>query len=100
MLPSKLGMSVIMLIGEAHTVSAAFKIAAMRDITDIWEHKMEQLLGMKFMHILHDEEGEDPHRDSYQFVKKHPHTIAEHMDRCKHLLSVFYHMHGALVGEI
>jgi hypothetical protein len=22
------------------------------------------------------------------------------MDRCKHLLSVFYHVHGALVGEI
>jgi hypothetical protein len=33
-------------------------------------------------------------------VKRHPHAVAEHIDRCKHLLSVFYHVHGALVGEI
>jgi hypothetical protein len=61
---------------------------------------MEQLLGTKFMHIPHDKEGEDPHRDSYKFAKKHPHAVAEHMDRCKHLLSMFYHVHRALVGEI
>jgi hypothetical protein len=41
MLPAKLGMSVIMPVGEARTVSVAFKIAAMRTITDICEHKME-----------------------------------------------------------
>jgi hypothetical protein len=61
---------------------------------------MEQLLGTKFTHIPHDEEGEDPCWDSYKFAKKHPHAAAEHMDRCKHLLSVFYHVHKALVGEI
>jgi hypothetical protein len=61
---------------------------------------MEKLLGTKFTHIPHDEEGEDPLRGSYKFAKRHPHTAAEHMDRCKHLLSVFYHVHGALVGEI
>jgi hypothetical protein len=33
-------------------------------------------------------------------VKKHPHATAEHMDRCRHLLSMFYHMHKALVSEI
>jgi hypothetical protein len=72
----------------------------MKAITDIREHKTEKLLGTKFTHIPHDEEGEDPLRDSYKFVKRHPYAIAEHMDRCKHLLSVFYHVHGALVGEI
>jgi hypothetical protein len=72
----------------------------MKAITDIREHKMEKLLGTKFTHIPHDEEGEDPCRDSYKFAKRHPHAAAEHMDRCKHLLSVFYHIHGTLVGEI
>jgi hypothetical protein len=100
MLPAKLGMSVIMPAGEAHTISVAFKIATMRAITDIREHKMEQLLGTKFPHIPHDEEREDPRQDSYKFAKKHPHAAAEHMDRCKHLLSVFYHIHEALVGDI
>jgi hypothetical protein len=100
MLSAKLGMSVIMPAGEARTVSVAFKIAAMKAITDIHEHKMEQLLGTKFTHIPHDEEGEKPRRDSYKFAKRHPHAAAEHMDRCKHLLSMFYHVHGALVGEI
>jgi hypothetical protein len=100
MLPAKLGMSVIMPAGEARTVSVAYKIAVMKAITDIREHKMEKLLGTKFTHIPHDEEGEDPCRDSYKFAKRHPHATAEHMDRCKHLLNVFYHVHGALVGEI
>jgi hypothetical protein len=99
-LPAKLGMSVIMLAGEAHRVSVAYKIAVMKAITDNCEHKMEKLLGTKFMHIPHDEEGEDPRRDSYKFAKRNPHAAAEHMDWCKHLLSVFYHVHGALVGEI
>jgi hypothetical protein len=72
----------------------------MKAITDIREHKMEKLLGTKFTHIPHDKEGEDTCQDSYKFAKRHPHAIAEHMDRCKHLLSVFYHIHGALVGEI
>jgi hypothetical protein len=61
---------------------------------------MEKLLGTKFTHIPHDEEGENPCRDSYKFAKRHPHAAVEHMDRCKHLLSVFYHVHGALGGEI
>jgi hypothetical protein len=100
MLPAKLGMSVIMPAGEACTVSVAYKIAVMKAITDIREHKTEKLLGTKFTHILHDEEGEDPCRDSYKFAKRHPHAAAEHMDKCKHLLSVFYHVHGAPVGEI
>jgi hypothetical protein len=100
MLPVKLGMSVIMPAGEAHTVSVAYKIAVMKAITDICEHKIEKLLGTKFTHFPHDEEGEDPCQDSYKFAKRHPHSAAEHMDRCKHLLSVFYHVHGALVGEI
>jgi hypothetical protein len=100
MLPAKLGMSVIMPAGEARTISVAYKIAFMKAITDIREHKTEQLLGTKFTHIPHDEEGEDPRRDSYKFAKRRPHAAAEHMDRCKHLLSVFYHVHGALVGEI
>jgi hypothetical protein len=100
MLPAKLGMSMIMPAGEARTVSVAYKIAVMKAITDIHEHKMEKLLGTKFTHIPHNEEGEDPCRDSYKFMKRHPHAAAEHMDRCKHLLSVFYHVHGALVGEI
>jgi hypothetical protein len=100
MLPAKLGMSVIMLVGEAHTFSVAYKIAVMKAITDICEHKTENLLGTKFTHIPHDKEGEDPLRDSYKFVKRHPHAAAEHMDRCKHLLSMFYHIHGALVGDI
>jgi hypothetical protein len=100
MLPTKLGMSVVMLAGEARTVSIAYKIAVMKAITESREHKMEKLLGTKFTHIPHDEEGEDPLWDSYKFAKKHPHAAAEHMDRCKHLLSVFYHVHGALVGEI
>jgi hypothetical protein len=86
--------------GEARTISVAYKIPVMKAITDIREHKTEKLLRTKFMHIPHDEEGEDPCRDSYKFAKKHPHAAAEHMDRCKHLLSVFYHVHGALVGEI
>jgi hypothetical protein len=86
--------------GEARTVSVAYKIAAMKAINNIREHKIEQLLGTKFTHIPHDEEGEDPRWDSYNFAKKHPHATAEHMDRCKHLLSMFYHVHGALVGEI
>jgi hypothetical protein len=64
MLPAKLGLSVIMPAGEARTVSVAYKIAVMKAITDIREHKMEKLLGTKFMHIPHDEEGEDPCRDS------------------------------------
>jgi hypothetical protein len=93
-------MSVIMPAGEECTVSAAYKIAVMKAITDICEHKTEKLLDTKFTHIPHDEEGEDPCRDSYKFAKKHPHAAAEHVDRCKHLLSVFYHVHGALVGEI
>jgi hypothetical protein len=100
MLPAKLGMSVIMPAGEARTVSVPYKIAVMKAITNIREHKMEKLLGTKFTHVPHDEEGEDPCRDSYKFAKRHPHATAEHMDRCKHLLSVFYHIHGALVGEI
>jgi hypothetical protein len=100
MLPAKLGMSVIMPAGEARMVSVSFKIAAMRAITDIRRHKTEQLLGTKFKHIPHDKEGEDPRRDSYKFAKKHPHAVAEHMDRCKHLLSMFYHVHRALVGEV
>jgi hypothetical protein len=100
MLPAKLGMSVIMPAGETRIVSVAYKIAVMKAITDIREHKTEQLLGTKFMYIPHDEEGEDPRRDSYKSAKKHPHAAAEHMDRCKHLLSVFYHVHRALVGEI
>jgi hypothetical protein len=93
-------MSVIMPAGEACTVSIAYKIAVMRAITDIREHKTEKLLGTKYTHIPHNKEGEDPCRDSYKFVKRHPHAVAEHMDRCKHLLSVFYHVQGALVGEI
>jgi hypothetical protein len=93
-------MSVIMPAGEARTVIVAYKIAFLKAITDIHKHKMEQLLGTKFTHIPHDKEGEDPRRDSYKFAKKHPHAIAEHMDRCKHLLSAFYHIHGVLVGEI
>jgi hypothetical protein len=74
MLPAKLGMNVIMPAGEARTVTVAYKIAVMKAITDIHEHKTEQLLGTKFMHIPHDKEGEDPHRDSYKFAKKHPHA--------------------------
>jgi hypothetical protein len=93
-------MSVVMPAGEARMVSTTYKIVVMKAITDIREHKTEKLLGTKFTHIPHDEEGEDPLRDSYKFAKRHPHAAAEHMDRCKHLLSVFYHVHGALVGEI
>jgi hypothetical protein len=93
-------MSMIMPAGEARTVSVAYKIAVMKAIIDIPEHKTEKLLGTKFTQIPHDEGGEDPRRDSYKFAKKHPHAAAEHMDRCKHLLSVFYHVHGALVGDI
>jgi hypothetical protein len=93
MLSAKLGMSVIMPAGEARTVSVAFMIAAMKAITDIHEHKMEQFLGTKFTHIPHDEEGEEPRWDSYKFAKRHPHAAAEHMDRCKHLLSMFYDVH-------
>jgi hypothetical protein len=93
-------MSVVMPAGEACMVSTAYKIAVMKAITDIHEHKTEKLLGTKFTHIPHDEEGEDPCRDSYKFARRHPHATVEHMDRCKHLLSVFYHVHGALVGEI
>jgi hypothetical protein len=100
MLPTKLGMSVNMLAREACIVSVAYKIAVMKAITDICEHKMEKLLGTKFTLIPHDEEGEDLHWDSYKFAKRHSHAVAEHMDRCKHLLSVFYHVHGALVAEI
>jgi hypothetical protein len=100
MLPAKLGMSVIMPAGEARTVSIAYKRVVMKAITDIREHKIEKLLGTKFTHIPHDEEGEDPLWDSYKFAKRHPHAAAEYMDRCKHLLSVFYHVHGALVEEI
>jgi hypothetical protein len=55
MLPAKLGMSVIMLAREARTVSVAYKIAVMKAITDIPEHKTEKLLGTKFTHIPHDE---------------------------------------------
>jgi hypothetical protein len=93
-------MSVIMPAGEARTVSVAYKIAVMQAIIDIREHKTEKLLGTKFTQIPHDEEGEDPRRDSYKFAKKHRNAAAEHMDRCKHLLSVFCHVHGALVGDI
>jgi hypothetical protein len=93
-------MSVIMPTGEACTVSVAYKIAVMKAITDICEKKMEKLLGTKFTHIPHDEEGGVPCRDSYKFAKRHPHAAAEHVDMCNHLLSVFYHVHGALVGEI
>jgi hypothetical protein len=93
-------MSVIMPAGEACTVSVAYKIAVMKAITDIREHKTEKLLGTKFTHIPHNEEGEDPCRDSYKFAKRHPHAATEHMDRYKYLLSVFYHVHEALVGEI
>jgi hypothetical protein len=100
MLLAKLGMSVIMPAGEARTVSVAYKIAVMKAITDTREHKTEKLLGTKFMHIPHDKEGEDPCRDSYKFAKRNPHAAAEHMNRCKHLLSMFYHVHAALVGEI
>jgi hypothetical protein len=57
-------------------------------------------LGTKFTHIPHEEEGEDPRRDSYKFAKRHPYATAEHMDRCKNLLSIFYHVHNTLVGEI
>jgi hypothetical protein len=39
MLPAKLGMSVIMPAGEARIVSVAYKIAMMKAITDIHEHK-------------------------------------------------------------
>jgi hypothetical protein len=39
MFPAKLGMSVVMLAGEARTVSTAYKIAVMKAITDIREHK-------------------------------------------------------------
>jgi hypothetical protein len=52
----------------------------MKAITDIREHKMEKLLGTKFTHIPHDEEGEDHCRDIYKFAKRHPHAAAEHMD--------------------
>jgi hypothetical protein len=100
MLPAKLGMSVIMPAGQACTVSVAYKIAVMKAITNIREHKTEKLFGTKFTHIPHDEEGEDPCRDSYKFAKRHPHAVTEHMDRYKYLLSVFYHVHEALVGEI
>jgi hypothetical protein len=100
MLPAKLGMSMIMPAGEARTVSVAYKIAIMEAIIDIPEHKTEKLLDTKFTQIPHDEGGEDPRRDSYKFAKKHPHAAAEHMDRCKHLLSVLYHVHRALVGDI
>jgi hypothetical protein len=55
MLLAKLGMSVIMPAGEACTVSVVYKIAVMRAIIDIREHKTEKLLGTKFMHIPHDE---------------------------------------------
>jgi hypothetical protein len=64
MLPAKLGMSMVMPAGEARMVSTAYKIAVMKAITDIREHKMEKLLGTKFTHIPHDEDGEDPCRDS------------------------------------
>jgi hypothetical protein len=100
MLPAELGMSVIMPAREARTVSVAYKIAVMKAITDIREHKTEKILGTKFTHIPRDEQGEDPCRDSYKFAKRHPHVAAKHMDRCKLLLSVFYHVHGALLGEI
>jgi hypothetical protein len=100
MLLAKLGMSVIMPAREACTVSVAYKIAVMKVITDIREHKTEKLLGTKFTHIPHDKEGENPYWDSYKFANRHPHAAAEHMDRYKHLLSVFYHVHGALVEEI
>jgi hypothetical protein len=40
-------------------------------------------------HFPHYEKGEDPHRDNYRFAKKHPHTTAEHMDRCKDMLTMF-----------
>jgi hypothetical protein len=87
-------------ISEARIVNIAYKIAVMKAITDIYEHKTEKLLGIKFTHIPHNKEGEDPCRDSYKFAKRHPHAVAEHMDKCKHLLSMFFHIHRALVGEI
>jgi hypothetical protein len=48
MLPAKLGMSVIMPVGEACIISVAYKIAVMKAITDIREHKTEKLLGTKW----------------------------------------------------
>jgi hypothetical protein len=52
MLPAKLGMNLVMQAGEASAMSTAYKIAIMMVITGIRELKTEQLLGMKFTHIL------------------------------------------------
>jgi hypothetical protein len=43
--------SISYILIKARTVSVYFKIAAMRAITNICEHKTEQLLGTKFTHI-------------------------------------------------
>jgi hypothetical protein len=99
MLPAKLGMSVVMKAGEARIMSMAYKIAVLKAITGIREHKTEQLLGTKYMHIPHDEESEDPRQDNYRFAKKHPHAAAKHMDGCKDMLSLFYNVDRTLVGR-
>jgi hypothetical protein len=52
-----------------------------------------------FTHIPHDEEGEDPCRNIYGFAKKHPHTTAKQMDRCKDMLTMFYEVHQTMVGR-
>jgi hypothetical protein len=45
MLPAKLGMSMIMPAREARTVSVAYKIAVMKALTDIREHKNGEVIG-------------------------------------------------------
>jgi hypothetical protein len=52
MLSAKLGMNLVMQAGEARTMNTVYKIVVMKVITGIRELKTEQLLVMKFTHIL------------------------------------------------
>ena len=57
MLPTKLGLSVIMPYGEARTLISAYQIAVVEAVTRIREKKSTYLWGTPFMAIPHGDEG-------------------------------------------
>src|SRR6266699_3258819 len=76
LLPTKLGMRESRPAGEARTLNAAYHIAILRAITELREHKTDNLLRSVFSHIPHMGVESDLPMDTYRFVRQHPHSAA------------------------
>src|SRR3954467_10299509 len=93
----KIGLYHDLPIGEGRSHLAAYHVAVVEAIANIWEHKTKDLEGSTFSVIPHDSIDSEPIPDHLTLVKKHPKLASKFMDRYRTLVVSFYKTHQVIM---